>query len=122
MQVDGVAPFPAHREVVALEELAHSEVGGEVDKVGEGELAQPVGVVADDGAFRVQHLEGLLSVRPRVGLQLLGSQHGARALLVAGVADQAGEVADEEGRLVPQVLELAQLAHGHRVPQGEVGG
>jgi hypothetical protein len=43
------------------------------------------------------------------------------AVFVAGVTHNARKGADEEDDMVPQVLELAQLAHGHGVAQVQVG-
>ena len=40
--------------------------------------------------------------------------------LARGVADQAGEVADEKDHLVPQVLEMLELLDEHGVAQVQV--
>ncbi len=121
VDVDGVAALAPQGEVVALEELADGEVGGDLDQLLEVELAQPFGVVADDRAVAVEDAEGLLGVGAGVLLDLLEREHGAGAVLVAGVADERREAADEQYRLVAEVLELAQLAHGDGVAEGEVG-
>src|SRR5207302_10915601 len=42
-------------------------------------------------------------------------------VLPRGVADHAGEVADQELHLVAQLLEMPQLVDHHGVPQVEVG-
>ena len=85
------------------------------------ELAQPLGVVADDRALAVEDLEGLLGVGAAVRLDLLEREHRAGAVLVAGVADERREAADEQDRLVAELLELAQLAHGDGVAERQVG-
>jgi hypothetical protein len=81
----------------------------------------PFAVVADLGAGRVQHQAGLAVVGFGVGLDLLGRERRARAVAPRGVADQGGEVADQEDHLVPQVLQLAHLVEHHRVADVDVG-
>ena len=50
-----------------------------------------------------------------------GVSAGRVALRPRGIADHAGEVPDEEGHLVPELLELAHLVEQHRVPEVQVG-
>jgi len=48
-------------------------------------------------------------------LDLLGRERRSRAVTPRGVADQAGEVADQEDHLVAQILQLSHLVEHHRV-------
>ena len=120
MQVNRVALAIALAEVLAGQELLHGKMRGNVNQVAELERAQPLVVVADDRAFRVQHLEGLVRISLGIGHDLFKGHERAGLVLVAGVAHQAGERADEEDGRVAQVLELAQFAHGHGVAQVQV--
>src|SRR5690606_5918172 len=67
-----------------------------------------------------ENFERLLLVRARILFDLLWRKLLARLVDVRRVADQAGERADQERDLVPEILELAQLAHGDGVPQVQV--
>ena len=117
------SPFSQRRlEVLAGEELLHGEIGGQLDQVGKSQLREPLGVVADDGLLAVEDFESLLGVGAGVGFHLLGGELRAQLILIGRVADQRGVVADQEGDLVAQLLELAQLAHGDGVTQVQVGG
>ena len=55
-------------------------------------------------------------------LDLLAGKLRARGVAAGRIADERGAVADDEGHLMPQILELAQLAQGHRVTQMDIGG
>ena len=46
---------------------------------------------------------------------------GRVALRPVGIADHAGEIADQERDLVAELLELAQLVDEHRVAQMQIG-
>ncbi len=72
--------------------------------------------------FGIEELEDLLLVGLGVARDLLAAQRRPRLVAAAGVADQAGEVADQEDDGVPQLLEVLHLADEHRVPQVDVGG
>ena len=70
--------------------------------------------------LRVQHLEDLALIGGGVGLDLGLGQGRPGLALARGVADQPGEVADEEDHLVAQVLEMLELVDEDRVPQVQV--
>ena len=74
------------------------------------------------GLVRVQDLEDLALVGGGVGLDLLLRQGRPGLALARGVADQAGEVADEKDHLVPQVLEVLELLNEHGVAQVQIRG
>ena len=78
-------------------------------------------VVADLGARGVEHQLGLGVVGFGIGLDLLLGQRRARGVAARGVADQAGEVANQEDDLVPEVLQLAHLVEHHGVAEVDVG-
>ena len=52
---------------------------------------------------------------------LLLGQDRARFVLVRGVPHQGSVAADQEGHLVAEILELAQLAHGDGMTEMQVG-
>ena len=81
---------------------------------------EPAGVEVDAGALAVEDLEHLRLVGPGVGLHLLGRERRARGVAPGGVADHAGEIADEEDHLVAELLELAHLVEQHRVPEVQI--
>ena len=93
---------------------------GVAEDVGEAHRAQPVGVVDDLGAVRVEDAHQLVEVAPGVGDDVLGGLRRAGARPSRRVADLAGEPTDDEDRRVPEVLELAQLAQHHGVTERQV--
>jgi hypothetical protein len=117
----GLAALPAVAEVVALQQVGHGDVGGQPGHVGEGHGGQPLGVPAHLGGADVEHPGHLLEVGAGVlgdlGLGLLAAGLAAPA----GVADQAGEVADDQDHGVAEALELGQLAQDDGVPEGQMG-
>ena len=52
---------------------------------------------------------------------VLGREPRARGVASGGIADQAGEIADQEDHLVAELLELAHLVDQHRVPEVQIG-
>ena len=118
--VDRVVALEAAGEIVALQELRHREVRGEAQHLAEVELAEPVRVAPHDRALPVQDAEDLVHVGAAVRLDLLRGEHRAGLVLVRGVADEAGEVADQERHLVAEVLEGAQLTHRQRVAEVQI--
>ncbi|MNS65553.1 hypothetical protein D3C72_987230 [compost metagenome] len=102
-------------EVVALHHPGHGVLGRQLDHAARAQRVAPLGVVADLGLRFVQHQLGLGEVGLGVGADLLGRERRAGAVAARGVADQRGEVADQEDHAVPQVLELAHLVEHHRV-------
>ena len=70
----------------------------------------------------VEHLHGLLDIGLGVGLDLLLGERRAGGVAAGRVADERGAVADDERHAVAEILELAQLAQGHRMAQMDIGG
>ena len=122
VQGDGLALGVAVVEVLALEDAGHVELAHELEHLGEVQALQPVAVVDDLGLLGVEHLHGLLDVGLGVGLDLLLGEGRAGGVTAGRVADEGGAVADDEGHVVAQVLELAHLAQGHGVAEVQVGG
>ena len=108
-------------EIVALEHARNGGGGGELDHARGAERVAPFRVEADLGLLGVENLEYLRLVGRGVGLDLLARQRRARHVLAGGIADQAGEIADEEHDVMSQILELAHLVDKHGMSQVQVG-
>ncbi len=122
MDPDGVSFGVAMGEPVSSQELLYSEVRGQLDHVGEGEIGQPFGVAADDGLLRIEDLVRLVNVGLCFVGHFLRGLLSPRRILVAGIADEPREIADEEDGLVSQLLELGQLSHSYSMSQMQVWG
>ena len=109
-------------KVVPLQHAGHGALGGQGDHAAGTQFVQPGGVEDDLGLLRVEDLEDLLLVGFGIAEHVLAGQHLAGLGLAARVADHAGEVADQEVDLVPQLLKLAQFLDQHRMPQVQVRG
>ena len=121
VQGDGGVARVALREVVALKDAGDGELAGNLEQLAQVHGQDPVAVVDDLGLGRVEDLHGLLDVGLGVELDLLMGELRARGVLARRVADERGAVADNEGDVVTQVLELAHLLQGHGVAQVQVG-
>ncbi len=121
MDGDGLAGLVALAEIVALQHLRHGVGGRQLDQVDRAEFVHPGGVEHDFGLGRVEHFEHLVAITLRIGKHLLTRQRRAGGVLAGGVADHAGEVADQEQGVVPQVLQLAHLVEQHGVAEVQVG-
>ena len=120
VQRDGHLALVALGEVVALEDARHGEVRAQLQQASQIKLADPIGVVRDLGLGRVENLHGLVHVGLRVGRDLRRRKLRARRVAPGRVADQRSAVADDKRDLVAEVLELAQLAQGHSMPDVQV--
>ncbi|MPN03965.1 hypothetical protein SDC9_151200 [bioreactor metagenome] len=83
-------------------------------------MVAPLAVVAQFGLAGIQHLVGLIAIGFGVHLDLLGSQRRARGVAARRVADQRGEVADQEDHRMAQVLQLAHLVENNRMPNVDI--
>ena len=118
---DRLAALVALGEIVALEHARHRVLRGEPDHAVGAERRQPLRVERDLGLLAVEDHEHLVGVGLRVRLDLLARQRRPRHVAAGRVADQAGEVADQEDDVVAEVLQLAQLVELHGVAEVQVG-
>ena len=121
MHVDRVAALNAVAEGVAARELLHREVGRQMNHVAEGHLTQPLAIATHFGALWIEQLERLIAVRGSVRLQHFSRLHRAEGVFVRRVADQPGEVPDQQDRLMTQLLEQGQLAQRDAMADVQVG-
>ena len=84
-------------------------------------MVQPFAVEADFGLVAVENLEDLRLVGFGVGVDLLAGERRARGDAARGIADEAGEVSDEEDDGVAHVLKVLELADEDGVSDVEVG-
>ena len=115
MHADGCARFKTVMEVVALHHARHGVFGGQLDHAHRTQGQAPLAVVANLGFFGVEHQRGLLVIGLRVFFDLLGCERRTGAVAARRVANQTGEVADQENDLVPQILQLAHFVEHYRV-------
>ena len=109
-------------EVVAFQDAGHREIREKLQERLHVQIENPLGVVAQHGLLRIEDLECLVNVGLRVLLNLLARELRARGVAPGRVPDERRAVADDECHLMPQILELAQLAQGHRMAQMDIGG
>ena len=122
VQADGLARRVTVVEVVALQDAGHREVREKLQQRLHVQIENPLGVVAQHGLLGIEDLECLIHISLRVLLDLFARELRARGVAPGRVADERRAVADDERHLMPQILELAQLAQGHRVAQMDIGG
>ncbi len=108
-------------EVIALQHARHGVLRRKPDEVCRTELIHPGGIECHLGLGRIQNLEDLCFIGLGVVEHLLARKRGTGSTLAARIANHAGEVADQENHLMPEILELAQLVNKHRVSKVQVG-
>ena len=121
MDPDGLATAVALLEVVPFQHPGNGVLRRKANHAVRPELAHPDRVEADLGELGVQNLEHLTAVRVRIALELLPAQRFSSEVPAARIADEAGEVADQEHHVMAKLLELAHLVEKHGVPEVEVG-
>ena len=121
MQGDRRLGLVALGKVVALEDAGDGELGAHLQQAGQVHRKDPVAVVHDGGLLGIQDLHGLAHIGLGIGLDLLLRKLRTGGVLARGIANQRGTVADDEGDVVAQVLELTHLAQRHGVAKVQVG-
>ena len=121
MQGDGLFFHETLVKVFALQHLRDSEFGGQADDAFVAQLVEPLAVEADFGFVAIENLEDLRLVGLGVLIDLLARQRRAGDRAASGIADEAGEISDEEDDGVAHVLKMFELAHEHGVAEMEVG-
>ena len=106
----------------SLQHPRYRVLRGEPDHVGEGEAAEPFGVVAHLGSLWIEDPKRLLLVGRHEPLDLLRGDHGPGRRAAGRIADATREVPHHEDPHVPQVLKLAHLPERDGVSQREVRG
>ena len=119
--VDRFVIGEALAEVVSLEHARDGDLRHQLDHLRGGELVEPLGVPADFGDLLVEDLEALGEIGARCIEDGLAREARAELVLAGGIADHGGEVADEEGDGVAELLELTELLHQHGVADVEIG-
>ncbi|CAM2144483.1 hypothetical protein PT2222_160058 [Paraburkholderia tropica] len=118
---DRHAALEALGEVLALQNARDRVARRELDHAVGAERHRPFAVVADFGLFAVEHERGLLEIRLGVRLDLLARERRTRGVAARRVADQRGEVADQEDHGMAEILQLAHLVEHDRVADVDVG-
>ena len=108
-------------EVIALQHLRDGELRRQPNEAFVAQLVEPLAVEAHLGLVAVENLEDLRLVGLGVLVNLLARERRARGGAARGIADQPGEIADQEDDRVAHVLKVFQLAHEHGVAQVQVG-
>jgi len=121
VQGDGLAVDVAVVKVLALENAGHVELAHEFEHVSQVERLDPIAVVNDSRVLGIENLHGLLDVGPRVFLDLLLREGWTSAVAPRRVADKGRAVADDEGDVMAELLELPHLAQRNRVTEVKVG-
>jgi hypothetical protein len=107
-------------EILAGQDLLDGVALQDVEEGAAQKAAQPLGVEMKLGLGFVQDLERLLLVGLRVLGDLRLGELGPGAVAARGIAHERREVADDEHRRVPEVLEGPELAQDHAVAQMKV--
>src|SRR6185312_14721902 len=110
MDRNRLARTVAGLEIVPLQHARHGALGAELDQSLGAERAQPAAVEINQGALGVEELEDLGAVGFGVLLDLLAGKSRAGFAAPGGIANHAGEIADQENDLMPEVLEMLELA------------
>ena len=108
-------------EIFALQHLLQRHAAVQANHVFERHRAEPVAVAHRFCARRIENLERLLAISCRVCHHFLMRQMRPRNGAAARVADHSGEIADDENRLVTEILKLPQFSQNNRVPKMNIG-
>ena len=108
-------------EVFPLEHLRDRELCRQLYEAFVAKLAQPFAIEPHLGLVAVEDLEDLGLIGFGVLVDLLAAERRARRCASGRIADEPGEVADEENDSMTHVLKVLELANEHGVAQMQVG-
>src|SRR5437762_10028919 len=117
MGADRVLFFDSRFEIVALQQLLQSDAAIQTDDVFERHGTKPVTVADRFCAPGIKNLKRLLAISRRVCDHFLMRQMRPCNGSTARVANHSSEIADDENRLMAEVLKLPQFAQTNRVPK-----
>ena len=121
VHADGRVGMEAVMKIVALHHARHGVLGCQLNHAHRTQWNAPLAVVANFGFGGVEHQRGLLVIRLGVHLDLLRCERRTRAVAARRIANQTGEVTNQENHLMPQVLQLAHFVEHHGVADVNVG-
>ena len=121
MYPDGLATAIALLEIVSFQHPGDGVLRRQTNHAVRPELAHPDRVEADLGELGVQNLEHLAAIRVCIALEILPAQRFPGEVPAARIADETGEIADQEHHVMAELLELTHLVEEHGVPEVEVG-
>ena len=110
MGADRVLFFDPRLEIFALQHLLQRHAAVQANHVFERHDAKPVTVADCLRAFGIKNLKRLLAISLRVCNHFLMRQVRPRHGPAARVANHSGEIADDQNRLVPEILKLSQFS------------
>ena len=117
---DGLAFVEPVAEILAHEHLLKGHSAVELDDLLEAHALEPLAVENNRRPLAIENFEGLLletfGIRQNLGVGELRA--GDRA--AGGVADHGGEVADDQDRVVPLILKIAELRKRDAVAEVDI--
>src|SRR5205814_1441827 len=102
-------PVDSVPEIFALEHLLQRHHAIEANDLFELHGFEPFAVGEDARPRRIEHFEGLLAIRFGVGHDRFAAELWASRGPAARVANHRSEIADNQNRLMTEVLKLPQL-------------
>src|SRR5204862_6479080 len=117
MGADRVLFFDSRFEIFALQQLLQSDAAIQTDDVFERHGTKPVTVADRFCALGIKNLKRLLAISRRVCAHFLMRQMRPCNGSTARVANHSSKIAENENRLVAEVLKLPQFAQNNRVPK-----
>ena len=118
---DGLTFAVALGEIVAFEHAGDGVLRGEADHAVGAQRGEPLRIERDFGLVAIENEEYLVGVGLGVCRQLVRGHGRPRQVATGGVADHAGEVADQKNDVMAEILQLPQLVELNGVSQMEVG-
>ena len=119
VQRDGLLGLEAFVKIIAFQHLRDGEFRGQADDAFKAKLAQPLGVVADLCFFTIENLEHLIGVGLGILVDFFAGQRLASDGAAGGIANQAGEVANQEDDGVARGLENVSACESERCGRDE---
>src|SRR5689334_15630260 len=109
MQEDRLTCIETLGKVFTCQKLLDGEILPKPYEINERKFAQPFAVVTNLRLPGIEHAECLLGVGLGVVGNLLLGQDGTRFVFVRRIANERSVTTNEEGDIMSQILELAQL-------------
>lgn len=120
VQMHRLAVCDPRLEVLALEHLLQRHARIQLHHIVKRHQLEPLTVEHHLRPRRVENLERLLLERRRVRHHIIVRELTPRLRSPGWIANHRREIADDQNRLMPEILKLPQLRQPHREPEMDV--
>ena len=119
--MDRLLMVDAGAEIFALEHLLQRDATVQSNHIFVIHFAEPLAVEDGFSARRIEYFKRLLAIGLGIGYHMFAREVRARCRPTARIADHPSKIADDQHRLMTEILKLPKLSQNNRMPEMNIG-